>query len=461
MPMRLLSKEPCNSFCNDVRGWHSEQWATRGPCTRVFWRERILFFQGAPLCVFFVWRTQLNVVSSLFIQIACVNWWNWETLLMRSFPPCGWKDHREQNPCHPCSVLFAQKPTLDNNGNSFPKRATTTLKTVFQVNGIQLSLLHFQLWAPKSTLSFFATESKKVLHDFVWISNVNSIEFKFHCILNFVLLGFSLLGVLCVVQICGDRFLFVRYFEIWHQSNCAFQIHPKFRFQFPEEIWNENCAFKHNTNVPKTLVVNHSFTSLVDLGFHITVPTIRKTCQLLCQPLELQLALFFSLWCQRVLLILSVCSVWQRWVNVPNHILSIQTQLCEGSNQEKTSSIDTILAWHVTLVHCKLMINTGDLPQSNIATSQSNWHFSSSSKSSSPSSHKRVCKQDRLKKKRICSTDKEKRAMQAKKKRKFGVCVVHHTTRGHVFTKEKSDLGVFVMCLCCLKPQFEFGIHQK
>ena len=102
--------------------------------------------------------------------------------------------------------------------------------------------------------------------------------------------------------------------------------------------------------------------------------------------------------------------------------------------------------WPSTIKHCH---------------TQSNWHFSSSSKSSSPSSHKRVCKQDRLKKKRICSTDKEKRAMQAKKKRKFGVCVVHHTTRGHVFTKEKSDLGVFVMCLCCLKPQFEFGIHQK
>ena len=102
--------------------------------------------------------------------------------------------------------------------------------------------------------------------------------------------------------------------------------------------------------------------------------------------------------------------------------------------------------WPSTIKHCH---------------TQSNWHFSSSSKSSSPASHKRVCKQDRLKKKRICSTDKEKRAMQAKKKRKFGVCVVHHITRGHVFTKQKSDLGVFVMCLCCLKPQFEFGIHQK
>ena len=456
MPMRLLSKEPCN----DVRGWHSEQWATREPFTRVFWRERILFFQGAPLCVFFVWRSRLNVVSSLFIQIACVNWWNWETPLMRSFPPCGLKDHHEQNPCHPCSVLCAQKSTSDNNGNSFAKRATTTLKTVFQVNGIQLSLLHFWLWASKSTLSFFETESKKVLHDFVWISNVNSIEFKFHCILDFVLLGFSLLGVLCVVHLWRSIFVCEIFWNLTPKQLCISDS-SKIQVSISRKTSNENCAFKHNTNVPKTLVVNHSFTSLVDLGFHITVSTIRKTCQLLCQPLELQLALFFSLWCERVLLILSVCSVWQRWVNVPNHILSIQTQLCEGSNQEKTSSIDTILAWHVTLVHCKLMINTGDLPQSNIATSQSNWHFSSSSKSSSPSSHKRVCKQDRLKKKRICSTDKEKRAMQAKKKRKFGVCVVHHTTRGHVFTKEKSDLGVFVMCLCCLKPQFEFGIHQK
>ena len=75
---------------------------------------------------------------------------------------------------------------------------------------------------------------QKVLHDFVWISNVNPIEFKFHCILDFVLLGFLLLGVLRVVQICGDWFLFVSYFEIWHQSNCAFQIHPKFRSQFQE-----------------------------------------------------------------------------------------------------------------------------------------------------------------------------------------------------------------------------------
>ena len=301
---------------------------------------------------------------------------------------------------------------------------------------------------------------KKVLHDFVWISNVNPIEFKFHCILDFVLLGFLLLGVLCVVHLWRSIFVCEIFWNLTPKQLCISDS-SKIQVSISRKISNENCAFKHNTNVPKTLVVNHSFTSLVDLGFHITVPTIRKTCQLLCQPLELQLALFFSLWCERVLLILSVCSVWQRWVNVPNHILSIQTQLCEGSNQEKTSSIDTILAWHVTLVHCKLMINTGDLPQSNIATSQSNWHFSSSSKSSSPSSHKRVCKQDRLKKKRICSTDKEKRAMQAKKKRKFGVCVVHHTTRGHVFTKEKSDLGVFVMCLCCLKPQFEFGIHQK
>ena len=278
-----------------------------------------------------------------------------EKPLMRSFPPCGLKDHHEQNPCHPCSVLCAQKSTSDNNGNSFAKRATTTLKTVFQVNGIQLSLLHFRLWAPKSTLSFFETESTKGVAWFClnfkcelnWIQIPLYFEF---CFVGFFVVGCLVCGSFVEIDFClWDILKFdtkaIVHFRFVHNSGFNFQKDLK---------WKLCLQTQH-----KRAKDNHSFTSLVDLGFHITVPTIRKTCQLLCQPLELQLALFFSLWCERVLLILSVCSVWQRWVNVPNHILSIQTQLCEGSNQEKTSSIDTILAWHVTLVHCKLMINTG------------------------------------------------------------------------------------------------------
>ena len=200
------------------------------------------------------------------------------------------KDHHEQNPCHPCSVLCAQKSTSDNNGNSFAKRATTTLKTVFQVNGIQLSLLHFWLWASKSTLTFFETESKKVLHDFVWISNVNSIEFKFHCILDFVLLGFCC-WVSCVWFICGDRFLFVRYFEIWHQSNCAFQIHPKFRSQFPERPQmkivpsntTQTCQ-RHLLSITRSLLLSIlGFTSLCQPSEkHVNFCVNHLNCNLHC-----------------------------------------------------------------------------------------------------------------------------------------------------------------------------------
>ena len=97
--------------------------------------------------------------------------------------------------------------------------------------------------------------------------------------------------VSCVWFICGDRFLFVRYFEIWHQSNCAFQIHPKFRFQFPERSQmkivpsntTQTCQ-RHLLSITRSLLLSIlGFTSLCQPSEkHVNFCVNHLNCNLHC-----------------------------------------------------------------------------------------------------------------------------------------------------------------------------------